>query len=363
MLEVMTESHEDPKEQQADTGGRSESESNPESPDSQENAPDLRTIIEQRTPVTSAVLSKRPPERETLASVLSQVSEDPTEIDAVIKEFGARSDELVQISVKMLELVLSTKLEAQGDSLEKQREEIRALGEKLASLNGEVRALSARLDEHGKALASQSAMLDSQGAMLHEQNTALASQSGEIRALGEKLASLAGEVRALGAMVDEHGKTLVSLSAKLDSQGEKLDEHGKALASQSGEIRALGEKLALLAGEVRALDAKVDAGFGALQSDIQSLRRENRLILAVLTLLVAIGLFSSFSQGCSRPVESRVGVDASQTAAEPSPGAASVPEETREPSAESVETDEPAQADKSTGLEGERSAADPAATR
>ena len=89
MLEVMTESHEDPREQQADAGGRSESGSNTESPDSQESAPDPRTIIKQRTPVTSAVLSKSPPERETLASVRSQVCEDPIEIDAAIKEIGA----------------------------------------------------------------------------------------------------------------------------------------------------------------------------------------------------------------------------------------------------------------------------------
>ena len=118
-----------------------------------------------------------------------------------------------------------------------------------------------------------------------------------------------------------------------------------------------------LATKLDALEVKLDAGFGALQSEIQSFRRENRIILGVLTLLVAIGLFGSFSQGCSRPVASHVGVEASQTAAEPRPGAASVPEATREPSAESVETDEPALADKPLGVDGERSAGDPAATR
>ena len=250
--------------------------------------------------MTSTVLSKSPPERETLASVPSQVCEDPIEIDAAIKEIGARSDELVQISIKLLELVISTKLEARGERLDKQHEEIRA-------------------------------------------------QSGKI---------------------DEHRKALASLNATFDRQDEKLDEHRKALASQSSEIRALGEQVDSLSGKFRAigtkLDAlgvKLDAGFDALQSDTRSLRREMRLVLAVLTLSVAVVLFGSFSRGCSQPVESHVGVEASQTVAEPSPSAASVPESTAEPSAESVETDETALADKPPGVDGERSAADPAATR
>ena len=287
MLEVMTESHEDPRERRADTGGRSESGSDPQSPTPQESASDLGTIIEQRTPVTSAVLSKRPPERETLASVLSQVCKDPIEIDAVIKEIGARSDELVQISIKMLELVLSTELETQGESLDKQHEEIRAQ--------------SANIDKQGEDLASLRAKLFSQGAKLHEHNEALASQCGEIRARGEKLASLGGEVRAIGTKLD-------------------------------------------------ALGMKLDAGFYALRSDIRSLRREMRLMLAVLTLLVAVGLFGWFGQGCSRPIESHAGVEASQTAAAPSPGTASVPVATPEPSAEAVETVETALADKPPGL-------------
>ena len=326
----MTESHEAPRDQQADTGGRSAPASNPESPRSQE-TPDPRTAIEQRTPVTSAVLSARSPEREALASILSQVYEDPAEVNAVIEEIGAGSTELVQISIRMLELMLSTKLEAQGDRLDTQHEEIRAL--------------CARLDALGTALVSLGAKIDRQTEKLDAHNKALASQSREIRALVEKLDALGAEVMALGA--------------KVDGQTEKLDPHSRALASQSREIRALAEKLDALGAEVRALDAKLDA----LQSDIRSFRREMRLVLAVLTLLVAIGLFGSFGQGCSRPVESHVGVEASQTVAEPSADPSSVPVVTRDPSGESVETDETAQADQAPEVDGEGLVADPEARR
>ena len=280
--------------------------------------------MEQRTPVTSAVLSARSSEREALASILSQVYEDPAEVNAVIEEIGAGSAELVQISIRMLELMLSTKLEAQGDRLDTQHEEIRALG--------------ARLDALGTALVSLGAKIDRQSERLDEHDKALASQNGEIRALVEKLAALGAEVMALGA---------------------KLDEHSRALASQSREIRALAEKLAALGGDVRALDAKLDA----LQSDIRSLRREMRLVLAVFTLLIAIGLFGSFGRGCSRPVESHVGVEASQTVAEPSADRSSVPVVTPDPSGESVETDEPAQADQAPEVDGEGLVADPEARR
>ena len=315
--------------------------------------------MEQRTPVTSAVLSARSSEREALASILSQVYEDPAEVNAVIEEIGAGSAELVQISIRMLELMLSTKLEAQGDRLDTQHEEIRALG--------------ARLDALGRALVSLGAKIDRQTEKLDEHDKALASQNGEIRALAEKLAALGGEVMALGAKVDgqsekldEHSRALASLGgevmalgAKVDGQSEKLDEHSRALAALGGEVRALAEKLASLGGDVRALDAKLDA----LQSDIRSLRREMRLVLAVFTLLIAIGLFGSFGRGCSRPVESHVGVEASQTVAEPSADPSSVPVVTRDPSGESVETDETPQADQAPEVDGEGLVADPEARR
>ena len=96
---------------------------------------------------------------------------------------------------------------------------------------------------------------------------------------------------------------------------------------------------------------KSDAQFEALITEIKLFRRERRILLTAVGLL-AIVRFGWLGQGCSRPVESGAGTEASQTVAEPSEDAPSPPAATREPTAEAAETDEPAEADAELSVAG-----------
>ena len=196
----MKEPHEDPRENPAGAGGRSESGPDPDSAGSPDSASDPRTVAEQSAPRLATLLATRPPEPKALKRFLSRLFDDPDDVDAVIQEIEALSGERVQIAIYVLESVLLTRLEAQDAKLEAQTKEI-------GSLTAEVRAQGARLDKQGD-------------------------QIGELK----------GEARALKA-------GLGALGVKLDSAVQELTE------------------------------------------SIASIRRENRFMMALVAVLIALGIF------------------------------------------------------------------------
>ena len=275
--------HEDPRENQADVGGSTESGPNSDSTGSQEGASNTRTVAEQSAPLLATLLATRPPERKALKRFLSRLCDDPDEVDAVIQEIEALSAERVQISIRVLEWVLLKRLDA----------------------------LDARLD-------ARDARLDA--------------QTKEIR-------SLTAEVRAQ--------------SERIDKQGDRTDQQGGQIAELTAEIVELkGEARALNAG-LAALGVKLDSAVQKLTESNASLRRENRIKMALLAVLIALGVFGWLGESCSRPVESNAGVEASQGVGGSGRDMRALPAETREPSTESSETDGPAEDD------GETSVSDP----
>ena len=177
----------------------------------------------------------------------------------------------------------------------------------------------------------------------------------EIDAVVEEIAALSGDRVQIAIQALES-----VLSTRIDGLGDRLDTLGDRLDAQHGEIRVLGtrldrqgDRISALSGKIDALELKLDTNAEVLNTAIDSIRRENRLVLAVLGLLATIGIFGWLGQGCSRPVESNVGVEASQSAAGSSGDSPSLPGATRESATESSETDEPAEVD------GEQSVSDP----
>lgn len=257
----MTESREDPSERPADAGGSSKSAPNPDRAGSHETGSDPETIAEQSIPITSTLLPTGPPQRERLVRVLSDVCKDPGEVDAVIEEIKGLSGERLYLYIKSLEIVVATRLDAQGQ----------------------------RLDAHGEQLREHTEQL-----------------------------------REHGAKIEKNTEALGTLCAEIHAQRVELKAQGTATQAQ---IRALTK-------------------------EIQSIRNENRFML-VFALVIALGVFGWLGDGCSRPVDSDVGVEVSKTVGGRSGDALGSPEATREASGESVEADETAEAD------GERSASAP----
>ena len=219
----------------------------------------------------------------------------------MIEEIQGLSGEPLHVYIKSLERVLAARLELQGERLDTQHDDIRALG--------------ARIEKQGEQIGS----------------------------LGNETGSLRAEIRAQSAQLDAQ-------DTKRDALGDKIDAQNKKIDAQNEKIDAQNEKIDAQRAETRALHEK-------LVEQIESLRREHRIVLGVLMLLATLGIFGWFTQSCSRRVDSNVGVGASQTIAEPREVTPSSPAASPEPSAESLETDETAE------VEGERSASDPNPTR
>ena len=184
----------------------------------------------------------------------------------------------------------------------------------------------------------------------------------EINAVVEEIAALSGDrvQIAIQALESVLSTRIEALGDRLDVMSDRLDVMSDRLDVQGGDIRALGtrvdrqgERISELSGKVDALELKLDATAQMLNTAIDSIRRENRLVLAVLGLLATIGIFGWLGQGCSRPVEPNVGVEVSQSATGLSGDSSSLPGATRESATESSETDEPAEVD------GEQSVSDP----
>ena len=176
----------------------------------------------------------------------------------------------------------------------------------------------------------------------------------EIDAVVEEIAALSGDrvQIAIQALESVLSTRIDGLGDRLDTLGDRLDMLGDRLDAQHREIRVLGtrldrqgDRINALSGKIDALELKLDTNAEVLNAAIDSIRRENRLVLAVLGLLATIGIFGWLGQGCSRPVESNVGVEASQSAAGSSGDSPSLPGATRESATESSETDEPAEVD------------------
>ena len=193
MLEFMEKPHEDPRENHADAEGRPESGPDPDGTGSQETGSDPQTIAEQSAPALATLLSIRPPQRPKLKHFLSQIIKDSAEVDALIRELEAQSAERVQLSIQVLESLLLTRLDAQGDKVEKQHEEIRKQG---ASIDGQ----------------------------------------------GDMLGSLVAEVRARGVKLEAYGVKLEAYGVKLDAYGVKLDARGEKIDSLSTKIDVLDAK-------------------------------------------------------------------------------------------------------------------------
>lgn len=177
----------------------------------------------------------------------------------------------------------------------------------------------------------------------------------EIDAVVEEIAALSGDRVQIAIQALES-----VLSTRIDGLGDRLDTLGDRLDAQHGELRVLGtrldrqgDRISALSGKIDALELKLDTNAEVLNTAIDSIRCENRLVLAVLGLLATIGIFGWLGQGCSRPVGSNVGVEASQSAAGSSGDSPSLPGATRESATVSSETDEPAEVD------GEQSVSDP----
>ena len=184
----------------------------------------------------------------------------------------------------------------------------------------------------------------------------------EIDAVVEEIAALSGErvqiaIQALESVlstrIEALGHRLDTLGHRLDTLGHRLDTLGHRLDTLGDRLDWQGDRISALSGKIDGLELKLDANAEVLNTAIDSIRRENRLVLAVLALLATIGIFGWLGQGCSRPVESNVGVEASQSAAGSSGDSPSLPGATRESTTESLDTDEPAEVD------GEQSVSDP----
>ena len=306
MLAFMTAPREDPRERPIAASARSESGPNPESAGSQESESDPKAVAEQRIPVPAPSLASRPASRQTLVRLLSRVSEDPVEVDAAITEIGELSGERVYLYIKSLEFVISTRLDAQAGRLDALSGKVDKRGEQLDALSGKVDTLSAKVDKHGE-------------------------QIGE-----------------LSAKVDKHGEQIGELSAKVDKHGEQLDALSGKVDTLSGKVDRQGEQL-------HALSAKVDKH----GEQIESLRRENHIILAVVTLIAALGIIDWLPLSCSRPAQSNVGAEAAQTSTEPSADEPGSPAVRGAPSAEPLEPEETEGTDGNAETDGGGSAADP----
>ena len=302
-LEVMIESQENPSENPAKAEGRSESGVDPSGAASQETGSNPQTVAEQRALIAPMVPESQPPRPQVLVRVLSRVCEDRDEVDAAVEEIGAQSGWLAHIAIQALESKLSNGLQTQRESLDTQQASIR---------------------EQGAATRAQTARIDAQGS--------------EIGSLAREVAAQGAEVRVNGAKIDAQGKEIGSLKTEVRVNGAAIRENGSA-------IRENGSKIDALKTEVRVNGANSAAQDETLKTEIKSLRREIRIILAVGGLLIALGLLDWLPTGCSRPVESGTGTEASQTVAEPSEDAPSPPAATREPAAEAAGTEEPTEAD------------------
>lgn len=170
----------------------------------------------------------------------------------------------------------------------------------------------------------------------------------EIDAVVEEIAALSGERVQIAIQALES-----VLSTRIEALGHRLDMLGHRLDTLGDRLERQGDRITALSGKVDALELKLDANAEVLNTAVDSIRRENRLVLAVLALLATIGIFGWLGQGCSRPVESNVGVEASQSAVGSSGDSPSLPGATRESTTESLDTDEPAEVD------GEQSVSDP----
>ena len=166
--------HEDPRENQADVGGSTESGPNSDSTGSQEGASNTRTVAEQSAPFLATLLATRPPERKALKRFLSPLFDDPDVVDAVIQEIEVLAAERVQISISMLASVLLKRLDAQDAKLDAQ---------------------AAKLDAQAARLDAQAARLDKQGDQIGELKGEIGELKGETRALTESIASLRRENR------------------------------------------------------------------------------------------------------------------------------------------------------------------------
>ena len=177
----------------------------------------------------------------------------------------------------------------------------------------------------------------------------------EIDAVVEEIAALSGErvQIAIQALESVLSTRIEALGHRLDTLGHRLDTLGHRLDTLGDRLERQGDRITALSGKVDALELKLDANAEVLNTAVDSIRRENRLVLAVLALLATIGIFGWLGQGCSRPVESNVGVEASQSAVGSSGDSPSLPGATRESTTESLDTDEPAEVD------GEQSVSDP----
>ena len=226
----------------------------------------------------------------------------------MIEEIQGLSGEPLHVYIKSLERVLAARLELQGERLDTQHDDIRAL--------------SARIEKQGEQIGS----------------------------LGNETGSLRAEIRAQSAQLDAQDTKRDALGDKIDAQNKKIDAQNEKIDAQNEKIDAQNEKIDAQRAETRALHEK-------LVEQIESLRREHRIVLGVLMLLATLGIFGWFTQSCSRRVEPNGGVGASQTIPEPREVTPSSPAAPPGPSAESLETDETAE------VEGERPASDPDVTR
>ena len=320
----MIESQENPSENPAKAEGRSESGVDPSGAASQETGSNPQTVAEQRALIAPMVPESQPPRPQVLVRVLSRVCEDRDEVDAAVEEIGAQSGWLAHIAIQALESKLSNGLQTQRESLDTQQASIREQG-------AATRAQTARIDAQGSEIGSLAKEVAAQGAEVRV-------NGAKIDAQGKEIGSLKTEVRENGAAIQENGSAIRENGSKIDALGERVDAQGKEIVSLTTEVRENGS-------QTRENGSKIDALRETHKTDIKSVRREIRLILAVVGLLVALGLLDWLPTGCSRPVESGAGTEASQAVAEPSEDAPSPPAATREPAAEAAGTDEPTEAD------------------
>ena len=185
MFEIVSERREELSEHPADSGGRSESAPNPDRAGSHETRADTETIAEQSIPITSTLLPTGPPQRERLVRVLSDVCKDPVEVDAVIEEIKGLSGERLYLYIKSVEIVVATRLDAQGQRLDAQGEELRAQGE-------ELRAHGAKIEKNTEELGTLRAEIHALRAELKAQGTSTQAQIG---ALTKEIQSLRNENR------------------------------------------------------------------------------------------------------------------------------------------------------------------------
>ena len=317
MLEVVIESQENPSENPADAEGRSESGMDPSGAASQEPGSDPQTVAEQRAPITPMVFKSRPPRPHVLVRVLSRVCDDREEVDAAVEEIGAQSGWLAQIAIQALESNLSNELQRQREGLDAQQQSIQAQ--------------TGRIDAQGREIRSLAKEVGAQGATIRENGSKIRENGSKIDALGER-------VGAQGAAIQENGSAIRENGSKIDALGERVDAQGKEIVSLTTEVRENGS-------QIRENGSRIDALRETHKRDFKSLRREIRIALMLAGLLVALDLLDRLPTGCSRPLESDAGTEASQAVAEPSEDAPSPPAATREPAAEAAGTDEPTEAD------------------